>query len=175
MAVAVARTCEVRSLRSRPPSWRASPPRERQRAVSVADRVQHAAIGWQSRFWLAQALRARRPAEANEVQAEAEKRIDAIARELTDQALRERFLDSSLVRARRNVSPPAKASNPAGLSAREIEVLRLVASGTTNARIAEVLVICPRTVAVHITSILTKTGCANRAAAVAFALRHGIT
>jgi ATP/maltotriose-dependent transcriptional regulator MalT len=105
---------------------------ELQRAVSVADSVGHAALGWQSRFWLAQALRARRPGNASEVQAEAVTRIDAIARELSDLALRERFLDSPLVRALQNVAPPAKASNPAGLSAREVQVLRLVASGTTR-------------------------------------------
>ena len=73
-----------------------------------------------------------------------------------------------------DVMTHAKPSYPAGLSAREIDVLRLVARGTTNAQIAEALSISPRTVAVHVTSILTKTGCGNRAAAVGFALRHGI-
>jgi DNA-binding NarL/FixJ family response regulator len=56
-----------------------------------------------------------------------------------------------------------------------VEVLRLVAAGATNSRIAEVLSISSRTVDVHMTSILGKTGCANRVIAAAFAQRHGLT
>ena len=66
-----------------------------------------------------------------------------------------------------------EAVNPAGLTARELEVLRLVAVGATNAHIAHELSISPRTVDVHMTNILSKTGCANRAAAAAFALGTG--
>ena len=65
-------------------------------------------------------------------------------------------------------------SYPAGLTAREVEVLRLAAEGATNAAIAAGLHVSVKTVEVHMTSILGKTGCANRAAAAAFALRHGL-
>jgi DNA-binding CsgD family transcriptional regulator len=63
---------------------------------------------------------------------------------------------------------------PAGLSLREVEVLRLVAQGLSNREIAEALVISERTVANHLASIFNKTLVDNRAAATAFALRHGL-
>jgi DNA-binding NarL/FixJ family response regulator len=71
-------------------------------------------------------------------------------------------------------SAPDPPHYPAGLSAREIEVLRLVAEGQTNRQIAHHLVLSERTVPVHVRNILTKTNSANRAAATAFALRHGL-
>jgi DNA-binding CsgD family transcriptional regulator len=63
---------------------------------------------------------------------------------------------------------------PAGLSAREVEVLRLVADGLSNAEIADRLFLSKRTVAVHVAHILQKTGAENRAGAATFALRHGL-
>jgi non-specific serine/threonine protein kinase len=63
---------------------------------------------------------------------------------------------------------------PAGLTAREVEVLRLVATGLTNAQIAQELVLSEKTVATHLTHILNKTNSENRAAAVAFAIHHGL-
>ncbi len=63
---------------------------------------------------------------------------------------------------------------PAGLSMREVEVLRLVAAGLNNRAIADQLFISEKTVANHLTSIFTKTGTQNRVGAVAFALRHGL-
>jgi DNA-binding CsgD family transcriptional regulator/tetratricopeptide (TPR) repeat protein len=61
---------------------------------------------------------------------------------------------------------------PAGLSAREVEVLRLIVDGRTNPQIATALVLSVNTVRHHVTHILDKTGCENRAAVTAFALRH---
>jgi DNA-binding CsgD family transcriptional regulator len=69
-------------------------------------------------------------------------------------------------------APPASAGPP--LSVREREVLRLLAAGRTNAQIADELVISPSTVLHHVTSILTKTGAANRTEAAAYAIRHGL-
>ncbi len=63
---------------------------------------------------------------------------------------------------------------PAGLSAREAAVLRLVAMGKSNRQIAQELVISESTVAKHLTSIFNKTATDNRAAAAAFAIRHGL-
>jgi len=62
---------------------------------------------------------------------------------------------------------------PAGLTAREVEVLRLVAAGLTDAQVAEQLVISLRTVTTHLTSIYNKLGVNSRAAATRFAVeRH---
>jgi DNA-binding CsgD family transcriptional regulator/tetratricopeptide (TPR) repeat protein len=75
-------------------------------------------------------------------------------------------------------SPAATASAPitypAGLTAREVEVLRLVTKGMTNFQIAQELVLSEKTVATHLTHIFNKTNSENRAAAVAFAMRYGL-
>jgi DNA-binding CsgD family transcriptional regulator len=60
------------------------------------------------------------------------------------------------------------------LSSREIEVLRLIAAGKSNAQIAGDLVISQNTVIRHVSNIYAKTGAANRAEATAYALRHGL-
>jgi DNA-binding CsgD family transcriptional regulator len=63
---------------------------------------------------------------------------------------------------------------PSGLTTREAEVLRLVAAGESNRAIAKALFLSESTVAHHLTSIYGKTGTDNRAAAAAFAIRHGL-
>jgi predicted ATPase/class 3 adenylate cyclase/DNA-binding CsgD family transcriptional regulator len=71
-------------------------------------------------------------------------------------------------------TPPAKpaAVYPDGLTAREVEVLRLVAQGLTDAQIAEQLVISPRTVNNHLTSIYSKIQVSSRTAATRYAMEH---
>lgn len=70
-------------------------------------------------------------------------------------------------------APPRRtASFPAGLTAREVEILRLVAQGLTDAQVARQLVISPRTVNWHLTSIYSKLGVSSRAAATRFALEQ---
>jgi DNA-binding NarL/FixJ family response regulator len=63
---------------------------------------------------------------------------------------------------------------PHGLSAREIEVLRLVAGGKGNREIATVLVISEHTVARHVQNIFAKLGVSSRTAAAAFAFEHNL-
>ncbi len=64
-------------------------------------------------------------------------------------------------------------SNPNVLTERELEVLRLVARGLSNAQVAELLVISPRTINAHLRSIYSKLGITSRHAATLFALeRH---
>ncbi len=61
---------------------------------------------------------------------------------------------------------------PGGLTAREAEVLRLVASGQSNASIAAALVLSEKTVARHLSNIFTKLDVASRTAAAAYAFEH---
>lgn len=61
---------------------------------------------------------------------------------------------------------------PAGLTAREIEVVRLLAAGRTNREIAAELVISEHTVGRHVQNVFTKLGVSSRAAATAFAVEH---
>ena len=63
---------------------------------------------------------------------------------------------------------------PAGLTAREAEVLRLVAAGKTNRDIAVELVISEHTVARHLQNMFAKLGVSTRAAATAFAYSHDL-
>ncbi len=80
--------------------------------------------------------------------------------------------------AQRQVALPLPANTaltyPAGLSAREVEVLRLIADGLTNTQIAEQLVISPLTVNTHVRSIYNKLGVSSRSAATRFAMKHGL-
>ena len=63
---------------------------------------------------------------------------------------------------------------PAGLTAREVEVLGLLAQGLPNKAIASVLVVSSRTVDTHVAHIYEKVGVATRAGATLFALRHDL-
>jgi DNA-binding CsgD family transcriptional regulator len=66
------------------------------------------------------------------------------------------------------------ASFPDGLTPREVEILRLLAVGRTNKDVSLVLAISLNTVATHVRNILSKTQCANRTEAAAYAIRHGL-
>ncbi|MGH3393524.1 MAG: response regulator transcription factor, partial [Streptosporangiaceae bacterium] len=67
-----------------------------------------------------------------------------------------------------------RAAWPAGLTSREVEVLRLLARGLSNREIAERLVISPKTASHHVEHIYAKTGTSNRALASLFAASHGL-
>ncbi len=61
-----------------------------------------------------------------------------------------------------------------GLTHRELDVLRLVASGMTNAQIADEVMVSVRTVDTHVSNILTKLGVSSRSAATAYAFNHAL-
>jgi HD-GYP domain-containing protein (c-di-GMP phosphodiesterase class II) len=67
-----------------------------------------------------------------------------------------------------------RREGPAGLTAREVDVLRLVSRGLSSKEIASRLVISPKTVRNHVEHIYTKIGVSNRAGASLFALQHGL-
>ena len=71
-------------------------------------------------------------------------------------------------------SAAAQTPETHGLTARELEVLRLVAAGRSNRDIAEALVISEHTVARHVQNIFGKLGVSSRTAAGAFAFEHGL-
>lgn len=110
--------------------------------------------------------RPHRPARAPEV----------AARELREEVRRGRLdgaaVDAVLQAAGHRVR--RQRTWPAGLSAREVEVLRLVARGLSNHEIARRLVIAEPTVAHHVQHVYTKIGVSTRAAATLFAMRHAL-
>jgi HD-GYP domain-containing protein (c-di-GMP phosphodiesterase class II) len=67
-----------------------------------------------------------------------------------------------------------RRDGPAGLTAREVEVLKLVARGCSNKQIAQRLVISPKTASNHIEHIYSKIGASNRAGASLFAMQQGL-
>jgi DNA-binding CsgD family transcriptional regulator len=69
---------------------------------------------------------------------------------------------------------PSTKENPLGLTARQMEVLALMAEGLSNAEIANRLFISPKTVDHHISAILAKFDAHSRAEAVAFAQQRGV-
>jgi ATP/maltotriose-dependent transcriptional regulator MalT len=71
-------------------------------------------------------------------------------------------------------TPPARpaATSPDGLSAREVEVLRLLAQGLTDAQIAEQLVLSLHTIHAHLRTIYSKLGVTSRSAATRYAFEH---
>ena len=95
----------------------------------------------------------------------------------TARALGMHALEARLTGQQAQTAPPHPAPQdlPDPLSPREVEVLRLIAAGKSNRDIADALCISLNTVATHVRNILTKTGCANRTEAAAYALRHGLT
>ncbi|MBE0610231.1 MAG: AAA family ATPase [Dehalococcoidia bacterium] len=89
------------------------------------------------------------------------------------------YLDRVIKRAHTLQQPvasrrQARPTHPDGLSEREVEVLRLIARGQTNAEIAEELFISPHTVGRHVSNIFGKTNTHGRAQATAYALSHGL-
>lgn len=79
----------------------------------------------------------------------------------------------SLTGGVQSATPPG-GPDYAGLTARQVDVLRLIARGTTDSEIAESLNISLKTVHTHVSHILAKLACSNRTAATAVAIRHAI-
>ncbi len=69
---------------------------------------------------------------------------------------------------------PRRREGPAGLTPREVEVLRLLAQGLSNKEIAARLVISPKTAGNHIEHIYAKIDASSRATASLFAMQHGL-
>jgi DNA-binding NarL/FixJ family response regulator len=72
------------------------------------------------------------------------------------------------------IRPPGSAPDAAGLSRRELEVLRLIADGQSNSEIATTLVISQETAKTYVSRILVKLSLRDRVQAVVYAYRHGL-
>jgi DNA-binding NarL/FixJ family response regulator len=116
-------------------------------------------------------------ADAYQAMREARPHRPALAAEELRAAVKARRLDGEMVEAVLGAAGhrvPRRREGPAGLTAREVEVLRLVARGLSNKEIAERLVISPKTVGKHVEHIYAKTDASSRAAAALFAMQHGL-
>lgn len=78
-------------------------------------------------------------------------------------------------RARIVLEPATSGERPAGLTAREVDVLGLLATGHSNRQIAAELFISENTVEIHVSRVLSKLGLARRSEAAAYAHRHGLS
>ncbi|CAN5756511.1 hypothetical protein BH23CHL2_BH23CHL2_12570 [soil metagenome] len=117
-----------------------------------------------------------RYAAADRERDEAHAILERLAGTIPDGELRSNFLQHAerlfpLAQTRGSTAAKAQAF---GLSAREIEVLRLVSEGLTDGEVAERLYISRRTVTTHLTSIYTKLDVSSRAAATRIAVEHEI-
>ena len=106
----------------------------------------------------------------------------ALPFEVADQALEaiNTFIPEASQLAKASSAPPDAGSDggappyPAGLSAREVEVLRLLAGDLSNPEIAERLVISRHTVVRHLNNVYTKIGVSGRAGAAAYVIAQGL-
>jgi DNA-binding CsgD family transcriptional regulator len=96
-----------------------------------------------------------------------------LRREATEGRLDPAAVDAVLAAAGHTTSR-VRAGGPAGLTARESDVLALLAAGLPNKAIARQLGISPKTVGNHIERIYTKLGVSNRAGAAMRAMQHGL-
>jgi DNA-binding NarL/FixJ family response regulator len=99
---------------------------------------------------------------------------DAASAELEFEAARGTFEQLGAVPDLDRLARLAGGFRPGDLSPRESEVLTLVAAGKTNRAIATELFISEKTVARHVSNILTKLGLSSRAEATAYAFKHGL-
>jgi DNA-binding CsgD family transcriptional regulator len=134
-----------------------------------------------SRWRLAEALaEAGRREEAQAellLAAEAADRLGAkpLRANLADLARRARLADRQAPAGAGRASGGVAARDPlAGLTVREVEVLRLLAAGHSNKEIAAELFIAPKTASVHVSNILAKLGAASRTEAAAIAHAQGL-
>ena len=97
---------------------------------------------------------------------------DVLRREVLAGRFHRDVVDAVLAAAGHRVG--RRRSSVAGLTAREVDVLRLAARGLSNKEIADRLVVTPKTVGNHIEHIYAKIGATNRAGAALFAMRNGL-
>ena len=111
-------------------------------------------------------------AERREEAAAQAREAKAVAERLGAAPLLERI--DGLIRRGRLATSPSDGERPSPLTAREQDVLRLLARGRSNRQIGEELFITGKTASVHVSNILAKLGASSRTEAVAIAYRQGL-
>lgn len=149
------------------PDWIAEPYR-----LQLAGDARRAAVAWQARGCPYEAARALAEADDEEILLEALVELERLgagpAAKLVRQTLRAQ--GAAVPRGPR----PSTRANPGELTARELDVLRLVAAGKRNAAVAAELVLSPRTVDHHVSAILRKLQVRTRGEATATASELGL-
>jgi DNA-binding CsgD family transcriptional regulator len=144
-------------------------------ALESAVAQENVRIAWRAHAALVGLYREdNRAREANHHAQVARSMVAEIAAGLPGDELREQFAEGAeriLERARSRSHGPGRPTrqSPEGLTARETEVVRLLAQGKSNKQIAEMLVVAERTVEGHVSSILAKLGFTSRAQAAVWA------
>ncbi|MCH8206805.1 MAG: helix-turn-helix transcriptional regulator, partial [Chloroflexi bacterium] len=103
--------------------------------------------------------------------AEAMEHLDFAIGEFRDMKMQP-SLERAVALQEKTATPATRPTYPDGLTRREVEVLRLIAAGSSNREIADELVLSVRTVERHINNIYRKIDARGRTAAVAYALTH---
>ena len=135
---------------------------ELRRAVSIWRQMEAPYESARARVLVGQACRELGDADSAEIEFEA-----------AGQLFQEMGAAPEAERLRQLISS-AELSYPNGLTAREVQVLSLVATGRTNREISSTLMISEHTVARHLQNIFNKLGVSSRTAATAFALEHSL-
>jgi DNA-binding CsgD family transcriptional regulator/tetratricopeptide (TPR) repeat protein len=153
--------------RDHAPAWIATPYR-----LQIEDEPVAAAGAWRARGCPYEAARALAESDDPERLRASLAELQALGAEPAAKLVRQslRALGEAVPRGRR----PATRANPAELTEREVEVLRLVAAGKRNAEVARELVVSPRTVDHHVSAILRKLDVRTRGEAAAAASRLGL-
>jgi non-specific serine/threonine protein kinase len=116
----------------------------------------------------------RRLTETQEQLSAARQTIEQLAAKISDEALRENFLQRALSLIPAPSMKEKTRIEYSGLTEREREIAALVAGGSSNNQIAESLVLSRRTVEAHVANIMSKLGLRTRAQIAAWAVEKGL-
>jgi HD-GYP domain-containing protein (c-di-GMP phosphodiesterase class II) len=104
----------------------------------------------------------------------AERAADELERDARSGRLDPEAVGAVLAAAGQRSPRPVRRELPAGLTEREVEVLRLIARGNSNRQAAETLGLSPKTVGHHVQHVYAKIGASTRAGAAVFAMEHDL-